>query len=391
MDPLTPGGLARLHEVAASHIGPDRIPGMVVGVERDGQVHVEPHGALALGGTPVRADSLFRIASTTKPLTGAATLALVDEGLLRLDDPVDHWLPELSNRRVLQRVDGALDDTVPARRPITVRDLLTFTFGFGIAVEMFGSEEPWPVVEAAGELGLSTLGPPRPSTPPAPDEWIAALGSLPLLAQPGERWLYNTGAQVLGVLLARVTGLPLRDVLRSRVLGPLAMTSTSFWTAETERLATAYAPVPGGLEATDPPHGEWSRPPRFEDGAAGLLSSAGDLLSFAKMFLRRGEPVLSHEAVSQMTSAQVSPSQLGSADAFLGKRSWALCQAVRIEGPRAGTFGWDGGLGSSWLVDPSARLAVVVLTQRRFEPGSLPLVHREIQDAAYAALPPGPP
>jgi CubicO group peptidase (beta-lactamase class C family) len=130
-DGLTRGGLARLRAVAEQYLGDDRIPGLVVLVARGDQVHAEALGRLAIGGAPVARDSLFRIASTTKPITAAATLALVDEGLIGLDEPVDRLLPELSGRRVLRRMDGPLDDTTPAVRAITARDLLTFTFGFG--------------------------------------------------------------------------------------------------------------------------------------------------------------------------------------------------------------------------------------------------------------------
>src|SRR5919199_2813695 len=148
-EPLTRDGLARFGEVAAGHVGDDKVPGLVALVARGEQTHVEALGSLAIGGPPVRRDSLFRIASTTKPITGAATLALVDEGLLALDEPVDRLLPELANPRVLRRMDGPLDDTVPAAGPVTVRGLLTVTFGFGMAAEMSLATEPWPVVAAA--------------------------------------------------------------------------------------------------------------------------------------------------------------------------------------------------------------------------------------------------
>ena len=196
-DPLTAGGLARFSATAAAHVGDGTVPGLVALVARGGQVHVEALGSLSAGGPPVRPDSLFRIASVTKPVTGAATLALVREGLLSLDEPVGRLLPELAAPRVLRRMDGPLGDTVPARRPVTVRDLLTFTFGFGETAEMFSAERPWPVMARAGELHLATLGPPDPAGQPDPDTWIAGLGSLPLLAQPGERWFYNTAASVL--------------------------------------------------------------------------------------------------------------------------------------------------------------------------------------------------
>ena len=128
--------------------------------------------------------------------------------------------------------------------------------------------------------------------PPDPDTWIAALGSLPLLAQPGERWMYNTGAQVLGVLAARAAGQPFNEVLATRIFEPLGMPDTGFWTADTRRFATAYQPTSDGLVVLDDPAGKWSRPPEFGDGAAGLVSTADDLLAFARMLLRGGAPVL---------------------------------------------------------------------------------------------------
>jgi CubicO group peptidase (beta-lactamase class C family) len=281
---------------------------------------------------------------------------------------------------------GPLDDTVPAARPITARDLLTFTFGFGMATEMFMAPEPWPIVAAANEVGLGTFQPPSPDGPPEPDTWIAGLGSLPLIAQPGDRWLYNTGASVLGVLVARAAGQPLPEVLQTRIFAPLAMGDTAFWTVETDRLATSYLPSSAHPGVFDPPEGQWSRPPPFPDGAGGLVSTVDDLLSFARMFLRRGEPVLSGAAVEEMTRDQMRPGQLASGAAFLGARSWAFCQAVAVEGPRAGAHGWDGGLGTSWLVDPGRDLVVIVMTQRMWETAQLPAVHVELQEAAYAAL-----
>lgn len=384
-DGLTASGLERLHAAAEQHVGDERVPGLVALVARGGQVHVEALGSLAIGGRPVARDSIFRIASTTKPITAAATLALVAEGLIVLDEPVDRLLPELSGRRVLRRMDGPLADTVPAARAITVRDLLTFTFGFGMVMEMFTSPTPWPVVEAAEALRLSTIGPPDRDVQPDADTWIANLGSLPLLAQPGERWLYNTGASVLGVLIARAAAEPFGEVMRSRVFAPLGMRDTAFFTTATDRLATAYRPTPGGLIAWDQPDGSFSRPPAFCDGAAGLVSTVDDLLSFARMLLRGGAPVLPPGAVRAMTTDQLTPAQKahgGLGPDFFAGRSWGFCQAVAD----SGAYGWDGGFGTSWLVDPNHDLVVIVLTQRMFETAEAPSAHRDIQAAAYAAL-----
>jgi CubicO group peptidase (beta-lactamase class C family) len=386
-DPLSPSGLERFGEVAASHVGPYKIPGLVALVARKDQVHVEALGSLHIGGPTVQRDSLYRIASTSKVVTGAATMALVDEGILGLHDPVEKWLPELADRRVLRKPSGPLDDTLPADGPITVRQLLVFTFGFGMMLEMFMAPQPWPVVKAATDLNLCTFGPPDPETQPDPDTWIAALGSLPLMAQPGEKWMYNTGASVLGVLAARATGTPFPEVVRTRIFDPLGMRDTAYWTPDQPRLATAYVPTPDGLRVWDAPEGKWSHAPAFGDGAAGLLSTVDDLLSFARMFLAEGTPVLSGEAVAKMTSDQLTGAQrAGTGEAFLHGRSWGFCQSVITEGPRTGAFGWDGGLGTSWLVDPRQEAVVIVLTQRLWETSTPPAVHDDLQNAAYAAI-----
>ena len=387
MSGLSKAGLARLGEVAQSHVGPDRVPGLVAIIASGADVHVEALGELTIGGAPVRRDSLFRIASTTKPITGAVTMALVDEGLLSLDEPVKRLLPELDSPRVLRRMDGPLDETVAVERDIKVRDLLTFTFGFGMHFDMFTAPSPWPIVVAATEAQLATIGPPDPKATPGPDEWIKRLASLPLISQPGERWLYNTGAQVLGVLCQRAAGAASYfEVLQSRLLEPLGMSQTSFFAADPARLATAYANTPDGLIVWDAPDGSWSQPPAFGDGAAGLVSTADDLLAFGRMLLRGGESVLSEGSVAEMSRDQLTPAQRAGQEAFLADRSWGLCQSVIVSGERTGAFGWDGGLGSSFLVDPVRDLIVIVLTQRLWESPQPPAVHIDLQAAAYAAL-----
>jgi CubicO group peptidase (beta-lactamase class C family) len=383
-DVLTAAGLDRLDSVVDENIGDDKVPGLAALVARGEQVHVRAAGQLSIGGAPVTRDSLFRIASTTKPIAAATAMALVDEGLIGLDDPVDKLLPELAGRPVLRALDGPVDDTVPAVRPITTRHLLTFTMGFGTTFEMFGPST-LPVVTAAEKLPLGTLGPPTPDVQPDPDTWMAALGSLPLMAQPGERWMYNTSASVLGVLLARAVGQPIGEVMRTRLFAPLGMRDTAFWTAQTERLATSYRNSPDGLVVSDQADGQWSRPPAFGDGAAGLVSTVDDLLAFARMLLRGGSPVLSESSAAAMTSDQLTPEQKargGFGPTYFQGQSWGFGQMVQD----SGAFGWDGGLGTSWHVDPANDLTVIVLTQRNFDSPELPLVHAAIRRAAYQAL-----
>jgi CubicO group peptidase (beta-lactamase class C family) len=201
-----------------------------------------------------------------------------------------------------------------------VRGLLTFTFGFGIALEMFTAPEPWPVVAAATEAGLATIGAPQPDAFVDPDTWIARFGELPLLAQPRERWLYNTGAHVLSVLCARAVGMSYDEVLRTRIFEPLGMRDTGFYTEDVERLATAYQPTADGVVVWDPPVGQWSRPPAFHDGGAGLVSTVDDLLAFARMLLCGGGQVLTADQVREMSRDHLTTDQRESGTAFLGRR-----------------------------------------------------------------------
>ena len=358
-------------------------PGVVAAVARGDIVHVAAAGVMAVGGAAMLRDTLFRISSMTKPITAAAVLALVDDGVLELDGPVDELLPELAGRRVLRSPDGPLNDTIPARRPVTVRDLLTFTWGFGMQGAMFMGPEPWPIVTAALERELSTFGPPQPGTMPDPDTWMARLGELPLLAQPGERWLYQSGSQVLGVLAARAAGAPFDVVLRERVLGPLGMTDTGFHAVDTARLSTAYENHDGLLVVTDPPDGQWSRPPLFPDGSGGLVSSADDVVAFGRMLMRGGSPVLKPATVAGMTRDQLTAEQRANVwpgFSFLDDRGWGFGLSVLDDGRCT----WEGGLGTAWSNVPSQDLTVVVLTQRAADETGMPAVCDDVLAAARA-------
>ncbi|HWC37444.1 MAG TPA: serine hydrolase domain-containing protein [Acidimicrobiales bacterium] len=375
--------MARVDEVVEGAVAQGQAPGVVAAVSRGGRTHVAAAGALAVGGAPMRRDTLFRITSNTKPMTAAVVLTLIDEGLLQLDAPIDELLPELADRRVLLKPDGPLGETVPAQRSITVRDLLTFTWGFGMQGAMLMAPEPWPILAATVERQLSTFGPPQPGTTPDPDTWMARLGELPLLAQPGERWLYQTGSQVLAVLASRVADAAYEDVLRQRLLEPLGMKDTGFFTTDVGRLATAYQQLDGRFEVIDPPDGQWSKRPAFPDGGAGLLSTADDLVAFGQMLLRGGSPVLRSSTVAEMTRDQLTASQRANVwpgFSLLDGRGWGFGVSV-LDDDR---YTWDGGFGTTWSNVPSQGLVVVVLTQRATNETGMPAVCDEVLAAARA-------
>jgi len=280
--------LRRMNATMAGHVARGDVGGMVTLVSRRGETIVETHGTLALGGTePMRRDTIFRIASMTKPITAAAAMILVEECVIRLDDPVDRFLPELADRKVLKRLDGPLDDTVPAERPITLRDLLTFRAGFG-AIMVFPSRLP--IQTAMSEAGLA----PTPNRVKlAPDEFMKRLGALPLAHQPGARWLYHTGSEVLGVLIARACGRSLGAFMRERIFEPLGMIDTGF-DVPPDKVARMpevhrYDASAGKLTVFDGAKAtNYVTPAIFEAGGGGLLSTADDYLKFCRMMLDKG-------------------------------------------------------------------------------------------------------
>ena len=403
---FTDEGLAALDAALARHTSSGAVPGLVALVARDGEVHVTTAGHKAVGDdTPIGRDAIFRIASVTKPITGAAAMLLIEDGLLRLDDPVERWLPELRGRRVLRSYDAELSDTVPARRPITVEDVLSFRLGFGLIF----TPEPLPVVQAAeGELQLKTLAPPWPPTPHSPDQWIAAFGSLPLLDQPGERFRYNTGAMVAGILIERAAGAPFAEVLSKRVFEPLGMTDTAFsvpaaklgrftsmYTPREGAAAFGVRPADGELTLVDPPDGWYSAPPTFPDGGSGLVSTIDDLGAFAAMLAADGGGLLSEESVALMRRDRTTARDRAENPWFFGEHlGWGLAMSVPAAGvdPRTAPdgqprgYGWEGGSGTTWRNDPDTRLTGILLTQRMMTSPELPEVASDFWSAAYAAL-----
>lgn len=391
---LDPEGIDRLRARVEAHVAADRVGGVAWSVGRGGDVEVGTAGVRTRGEPgPVERDTPFRISSMSKPVVAVAALALVEQCRLRLEDPVDALLPELADRRVLVDGAGPVDGpTVPAARPITVRDVLTFRLGLGMD---FTRPWPQPMLEALDERGLGA-GPPAPQGPPAPDEWMARLGELPLQYQPGERWLYHVGADVLGVLISRAVGQPLDAVLRELVLDPLGMDDTGF-AAGPDRLGTCYGadPASGARVVYDPPDGQWATTPAFPSGGAGLVSTVDDFGAFARMLLdggrlANGDPLLTRSTVELMTTDQVGVGDHAEGPSPDGSSGWGLGVGVTLRRtglPAVGSYGWAGGMGSLWSNDPAEDLAVVVMTTDMMAgPFPPPAVIQDVVTSAYGAL-----
>ena len=386
-------GLRRMREVLTRYVDSGRIPGLVALVSRGGQTHVEAIGTMRHdGGAPMGRDTIFRMASTSKPVSVAAAMVLLDECRLRLDDRVDPWLPELADRQVLRRVDGPLDDTVPARRPITVRDVLTSTFGLGMDMTSLGT----PIMNAVFEQGLT---PNLPVPMPEQDEWMRRLGTLPLMHQPGQRWQYHISSDLLGVLVSRVTGQSFEEFLRERIFEPLGMTDTGFHVPadKIDRLPTLYAPDPQTGEFLvwdEAKGGRWSEPPAFQGGGGGLVSTVDDYHAYFRMLLNggihKGRRILSRPAVELMTTNRLTPEQNAARNAMAVNNvhishgqgqhgGWGFGMAVRTyrgDYASVGQFGWDGGSGTAAYADPAEQLVGLLLTQvGASTPDSMQLIH----------------
>jgi CubicO group peptidase (beta-lactamase class C family) len=317
-------------------------------------------------GLPMQRDTIFRIASMTKPVTVAAAMSLAEEGKLSLTDPVTKWLPELANMRVLLDPRGPLDRTEPARRPITVDDLMTHRSGLAYSFSVSG-----PLSKAYGRMSFRQ----------DQDRWLAELATLPLAHQPGDRLTYSHATDVLGIALSRIEGKSLADVLSERIFGPLGMADTGFsvGTAGRSRAATMYKldetmtlqhDAMGPAPITDPP---------FCTGGAGLWSTVDDYLRFVRMLLADGTldgaRVLSEQSVQQMRTDRLTDEQ--KRQPFLGAPFWIgrgfglnlslvtdPSKSRQLFGPGGlGTFSWPGAYGTWWQTDPSADLILLYLIQ----------------------------
>lgn len=338
-----------------------RFPGYVAAVRVGGEETVHAGGRMHVDADePMREDTLFRIASVTKPIGAALTLSLIEDGVVALEDPVARWLPELGELAVLDSPDAPLDRTTPALEQLTLRHLLTFTCGWGAVFE------DSPLQRAMFASGVYPGPLPHAMSG---DEFVARLARLPLAFQPGRGWLYDTGMNLVGVLLARATGRPVSDLLAERITVPLGMTSTAFSAVDVARLATAYQRGPDGLDLFDPPDGAYAKPPEFEELSGGLVSSAPDLLRFFCAMADGGSPVLSADSLALMTTDALTDEQRRAGAPILDDgTSWGLGTGVDIEATQPwmspGRWGWTGGTGTSAYVDPARDTVAVLLTQR---------------------------
>ncbi|MER7851680.1 serine hydrolase domain-containing protein [Streptomyces bacillaris] len=394
----TPHGLQDLLD---THTARGSAPGAVALVargDRRGQggrgerVEVAVAGSATLAGsTPMRRNSLFRLASVTKPIVAAAAMTLVEDGVIAPADPVAAWLPELASPLVVRTPRSPVDDVVSAVRPITVLDLLTFRAGYG-----FPSDFTLPAV--APLFAELKQGPPRPQDVPGPDAWMAALSRIPLLHQPGDGWLYNTCSDILGVLVARAADRPLPAYLAERLFEPLGMADTGFSVAPgaLERFTGYYragegSPA-GGPELVDAPDGQWSRPPAFPSGSGGLVSTVDDWCAFGRMLLAGGladdgRRVLAAESVRQMLTDHLTPAQRAESGLFTEGQGWGFGGSVDVEITAPwnvlGRYGWIGGTGTSAHVIPSTGTVAVLLTQMELAGPAAPRLMRDFW--TYAA------
>lgn len=368
--------LSRLSKALEGYVERGEFAGIITLIHRHGELaHVDTIGWQDRDAQiPMQRDTIVRIASMTKPITTVAALTLVEEGKIRLFDPVNKWLPELANRVVMHDPNGSPDDVYPAPRSITLHDVLTYRLGLGWGSSSLSSRlfalTAAPIADALQIPNVERL---------APDAWMARLGTLPLIYAPGERWLYHTGSDILGVLMSRIAGKPLEAVLRERVLEPLRMVDTSFVVPpeKRNRLSVLYGPAPEGeLAVLDHPAASgWTDEPLFPSAGAGLVSTADDYLRFGRMLLGKGEldgvRILSPQTVKAMITDHLTPEQHAHG-IFGNTEMWAnrgFGYTVQIQtkqtglGPSVGTISWAGGLGTAWYADPQEDLVAIILLQ----------------------------
>lgn len=317
----------------------------------------------------IEANSIVRIASITKPITAAAVMLLVDDGLAALDDPIETWLPELGSPQVVRTPESPLDDVVSAARPITVEDLLTFRAGWG-----YPSDFSLPaVIELFEKLPVFSVR-------EAPDDWVRTLAGIPMLRQPGEAWLYNTCSDIQGVLVARVSGQPLPEFLAARIFEPLGMSDTGFHVSadELDRLPPYHGGDVGPVIDDD----HWGKPPVFPSGGGGLVSTLADWHRFGQMLLAEGAGLLSPESVRLMTTDHLTQEQRDASALFLDGAGWGYGGSVGADG----RYGWVGGTGTTAHIEPSTETVGILFTQVQMAGPTPPPLMRCFWEYAFGAI-----
>ncbi len=356
-----------LNDVLETYVSNGSVPGAVGLVARGDRAEVAAVGSVSVGGVPMARDSIFRIASITKPITAASVMMLVEDGRIALNDPIDQWLPELAKPAVVRTPASAVDDVVPASRPITVFDLLSSRAGYGFASDFTlpAVQRLFPVQKDGREV----------QSFPAPDVWMAELSRVPLLYQPGEAWLYDTCSALQGVLIARVSGQSLPEFMAERVFEPLGMAGSGFEVpaCQRERFTSYYRMGPkGDLELADGPDGQWSTLPAFPLGSGGLVATVDDWLAFGQMLLAEGvsadgRRLLSADSVRLMTSDHTTQDQREIGQLFLEGQGWGFGGSVDIAPIDPwnipGRYGWVGGTGTSAHITPATGTVAILLTQ----------------------------
>jgi len=393
---FAPDKLSELSQLMHGYVERGEVSGLVMALCHAGEIHIEPMGNQDLESqVPMLRETIFRIASMTKPIVAVAAMILVERGIINLDDGVSRWLPELHDLRVLRSLESQLDDTVPLHRPITVRDLLTFKLGTGL---IMARPKTYPIQAAIAEKGLM----PSPNPPLlSPDEWIKNFASLPLVYQPGERWMYHTGSDVLSVLISRAAGTGLEDFLTENIFQPLGMKDTAFSVSENrmDRFATAYyVGLSNKLAVFDPARGgKWSSPPAFQSGGGGLVSTVDDYLAFGRMMLDNGQlgkhRILQESTIKQMLTDEITPEQKARSlfyPGFWDSYSWGLGLSI-VTAPDAfsattGRFGWHGGLGTSWYSDSVNDFVGIFMTQRSWNSPEFPKICVDFWTKVYQSF-----
>ena len=376
---------ARVGAVLRDHVRRGRIPGGVVLVSDEDGVRVVAEGRLGLesGDAPIAPDSIMRVASVTKLATAVAALQLVDDGMLSLGSSVDRWLPELRSAAVARTPTSPVDDVTPLARAITVEDLLTSRAGWG-----FASDFRLPAVEALFDVQTDGR---FPHAYPDAETWLRRLATVPLVAQPGEKWTYDTSLTVLGVLVERVTGQRLGERLAERIFEPLGMKDTSFVLRPTdwERFARLYRVAEDELVEADD-RAVWLTAPRLELGNGGLLGTVTDWWRFGTMLLDGGHGprgrILSEALVRRMLTDQIDEEQRADARVFLDGQGWGYGGSIDVADVEPwtvpGRFGWVGGTGTSVHLVPSSRTMTILMTQVMASGPGLTDVYRDVWTAA---------